>query len=562
MIVDIYGERLSAREQILGDRNTEQLRELIPSHDGKFSQMSVASLQSKFWLELAMQAGRVVFWQYRYYDDSIVYFANNEELSDFGIHYDSNKIAFTERIKTMDPEVVAILRDAQSKSFLNKEPFEVDYSIVEPTGHTKWISARAVPIDLDDITKASLIGISFDVTELKETTVALAQAREKAEQSSKAKSDFLTSFSHEVRTPLSAILGFTDLLLSDNEIPEDKRKSLEYILRSAKHLEGLVKDMLDIAKIEAGIYDLNFELSNVTELTREVVALFEPLAKQNLVDLQFLNLVERDVYSFCDPKRLRQVLLNLVSNAIKFNIEGGEVKCAISIKENRWLEIEVADTGIGISSDHFDRVFSQFDRLDVLTHRKEGYGLGLSISKHLCEIMAGSLEFTSELGVGSSFIVNLPEATDSPRGDTYDDLDDLAASGPEEAMINTRNIVYIEHNSEHVELLKAVCENLGISVCAAQTGRQGVDLVQNILPELVVMDISLPDMTGFEVMTILKTNLETANIPIIIVSGIASENKVRRMLALGAIAYLPKPLDLERLRHLINANSNSNTVRL
>ncbi|NNN21812.1 MAG: hypothetical protein HKL80_07425, partial [Acidimicrobiales bacterium] len=163
--------------------------------------MTLASLRSRFWLELAMQAGRVVFWQYRYYDDSIVYHANEEELSDFGINYDSMKIAFTERVKTMDPAVIAILREAQSNSFLNKEPFEVDYSIVEPVGNTKWISARAMPVDLDDITKASLIGVSFDVTELKKATLALAQAREKAEQSSKAKSDFLASFSHEVRTP-------------------------------------------------------------------------------------------------------------------------------------------------------------------------------------------------------------------------------------------------------------------------------------------------------------------------------------------------------------------------
>ncbi|NNN21799.1 MAG: response regulator, partial [Acidimicrobiales bacterium] len=169
--------------------------------------------------------------------------------------------------------------------------------------------------------------------------------------------------------------------------------------------------------------------------------------------------------------------------------------------------------------------------------------------------------FTSKLGVGTTFTVELPIATDSSRPDSYDSFDDLVVSDPNEALINTRNIVYIEHNNEHGELLKTVIGALGISVCVAKSGQLGVGLVQKILPELVIMDILLPDMTGFEVMTILKANLETANIPIVIVSGGASENKVRRMLALGAVAYLPKPLDLDRLKNIISANLNSNTVR-
>ncbi|NNN21797.1 MAG: hypothetical protein HKL80_07345, partial [Acidimicrobiales bacterium] len=163
--------------------------------------MALVPLKAKFWHKLAMQAGKVVFWQYRYYYDSILYYANEEDLVSFGIKVESEKVAFTERVKTLDPAFIATLREAQSKSFLEGEPFKVDYSIVEPEGNIRWISARAIPLDIDDIMKASLIGVSFDVTELKETTLALAQAREKAEQSSKAKSDFLASFSHEVRTP-------------------------------------------------------------------------------------------------------------------------------------------------------------------------------------------------------------------------------------------------------------------------------------------------------------------------------------------------------------------------
>ncbi|NNN20939.1 MAG: response regulator [Acidimicrobiales bacterium] len=162
--------------------------------------------------------------------------------------------------------------------------------------------------------------------------------------------------------------------------------------------------------------------------------------------------------------------------------------------------------------------------------------------------------------MGTTFTVELPIATDSSRPDSYDSFDDLAENDLGNASFNVRNIVYIEHNNEHVELIKTVVEALGIGFCTARNGRQGVELVQKILPELVILNILLPDMTGSEVMTILRANLETANIPIVIVSGGASENKIRRMLALGAVAYLPKPLDLDRLRYIVEANSN--TVRL
>ena len=377
------------------------------------------------------------------------------------------------------------------------------------------------------------------------------RAEEKADHANRAKSDFLSRMSHELRTPLNGILGFAQLLEMES-LPVDQEESVAQILKAGRHLLGLINEVLDISRIETGRLQLSLEPVPVGETLRGALDIVRPLAAQHGIALNAGAADERQ-HVLADRQRLQQVLLNLLSNAVKYNRTGGTV--AVSCEEilGERLRILVRDTGHGISPDKLDRLFTPFDRLGAEGTGVEGTGLGLALSKHLVDVMGGTLDVTSQVGVGSTFAVELPltaapvEALE-PRGGSPT----VDPAPPDARMV----VLYIEDNLSNLRLIEQVLgRRPRTTLLSAMQGRLGLDLAREHRPDLILLDLHLPDLPGQEVLRRLLDEPRTREIPVLILSADATPGHVERLLAAGARAYLTKPLDVRQLLALVDKHA-------
>jgi signal transduction histidine kinase/ActR/RegA family two-component response regulator len=379
------------------------------------------------------------------------------------------------------------------------------------------------------------------------------EARETAEKASRAKSEFLSRMSHELRTPLNAILGFGQLLELD-DLTERQRENVKYILKGGGHLLELINEVLELARIEAGQLALSPEPVALTETVNETIALIQPLARAQGISLNTeLGCLGAEVHVHADRQRLKQILLNLLSNAIKYNRPHGRVEVSAANVAPGRLRISVADTGIGIDPDHLARVFEPFDRLGAESGEVEGTGLGLALSKRLIEAMGGSIAFDSEPGAGSTFSLDLALADPPGLGENRphvvdEDLVDTPAG-------ERRLVLYIEDNLSNVTLVERILElQPGLELLPAMQGRLGLDLAREHRPALIMLDLHLPDMGGDEVLRRLRSEPETSEIPVVVLSADASKRQIQRLLDLGASDYLTKPLAVQRFREVVEAH--------
>ncbi len=377
------------------------------------------------------------------------------------------------------------------------------------------------------------------------------RAEEKADHANRAKSDFLSRMSHELRTPLNGILGFAQLLEMES-LPVDQEESVAQILKAGRHLLGLINEVLDISRIETGRLQLSLEPVPVGETLRGALDIVRPLAAQHGIALHAGAADERQ-HVLADRQRLQQVLLNLLANAVKYNRTGGTV--AVSCEEilGERLRILVRDTGHGISPDKLDRLFTPFDRLGAEGTGVEGTGLGLALSKHLVDVMGGTLDVTSQVGVGSTFAVELPltaapvEALE-PRGGSPT----VDPAPPDARMV----VLYIEDNLSNLRLIEQVLgRRPRTTLLSAMQGRLGLDLAREHRPDLILLDLHLPDLPGQEVLRRLLDEPRTREIPVLILSADATPGHVERLLAAGARAYLTKPLDVRQLLALVDKHA-------
>jgi len=379
------------------------------------------------------------------------------------------------------------------------------------------------------------------------------EARQLAETASRAKSEFLSRMSHELRTPLNAILGFGQLLELD-DLSDRQRGNVKYILKGGGHLLELINEVLELARIESGQLALSPEPVALADTVNETIALVQPLASAQGISLSAeLATVGADVHVHADRQRLKQILLNLLSNAIKYNRPGGRVDVSAATVAPARLRISVADTGIGIDPDHLARVFEPFDRLGAETGEIEGTGLGLALSKRLIEAMGGAISFESEPGVGTIFSLELGIADPPALGEIRPHaLADGSAYAPPGAR---RLILYIEDNLSNVTLVERILElEPGLELLPAMQARLGLDLAREHRPELIVLDLHLPDMGGEEVLRRLRSEPETSEIPVVVLSADASKRQIERLLEIGASDYLTKPLEVQRFREVVEAH--------
>ncbi len=377
------------------------------------------------------------------------------------------------------------------------------------------------------------------------------RARAEAERASNAKSDFLSRVSHELRTPLNAILGFGQLLELD-DLSEEQSQSVGHILLGGRHLLGLVNEVLDLASIESGKMELDFEDVEVGPLLRESMALVSPIARARGVRVHLdLSPAVEATCVLVERRRLKQVLLNLLDNAVKYNrATDGEVFIDARLDgENTApgsLRVSVRDTGAGMSAAGLERLFTPFERLGAAHGPIKGTGLGLAVSKQLVERMGGSLRVTSEEGRGSTFGVDLPLSTSL----TALPADHLHIGGSPKKQAETppdATLLYIEDNPSNLQVVKTLLshERSHWQFLSAVEGSTGLELARQIVPTLILLDLQLPGMQGEEVLKELRRDPVTAHLPVIVLSADATSHSRERLLANGANAYLTKPFDLE-----------------
>ena len=429
-----------------------------------------------------------------------------------------------------------------------------------PNGDIHWVIVRSRP---ERLLNGDLIrdGVVLDVTELKRAQEAMRAAKEEAEKANRAKSEFLSRMSHELRTPLNAILGFGQLLDLE-DLPPSQSSSVEQILKGGRHLLDLINEVLDIARIEAGSMEFRLEPVNVHDALAAAADFVKPLAKQHNVRIVQAADAKRPFLARADRGRLDQVLFNLLSNGVKYNAEGGRLRLVCRRPDARTVRILVADTGPGLSPDAIAQLFAPFQRLNAAERGIAGTGIGLTISRSLAEAMGGQINVVSRPGRGSIFFVDLPAAADEP-GSSDSAAENSAAAAPAVyagsaggfvAAPAIRTILHIDDQAANLSLVARLLEQRpNLRLLAAADARSGLALAREHCPDLILLDLHLPDLSGGEAVRRLHTEPRTRAIPVIVLSADATPAQIKRLRGLGVRDYLVKPFKVQALLGAIDA---------
>ena len=389
--------------------------------------------------------------------------------------------------------------------------------------------------------------IYSDITERKHYEETLTAARDQAEAMSRTKSSFLANMSHELRTPLNAVIGLTDMMISNAPRfgTEKAAEPLRRVHRAGEHLLDLINQVLDLSKIEAGKLDLNVETVKIPRLIDEVVGTARGLAEQSKNRL-IVECPPDIAPLLVDPLRLRQILLNLLSNACKFT-KDGEVSLhvtPVSVEGRNWVDFAVADTGIGMTPEQMNKLFEEFVQADQATARNYGgTGLGLAITRKLSRMMGGDVLVTSEIGKGSTFVARLPTAPAIPAATT-----NQPASALDEPLPSGDCVLVIDDDPTARELIANHLRGAGFAVVTAAGGREGLKRAEELHPIAITLDVLMPDTDGWTVLAALRGNPELSNIPVVMAT-ITDDD--RKGMTLGAAGFLTKPIDRDRLLALL-----------
>jgi signal transduction histidine kinase/ActR/RegA family two-component response regulator len=379
----------------------------------------------------------------------------------------------------------------------------------------------------------------------------LTAARDEALHATRAKNTFLSRTSHELRTPLNSVLGFTQLL-EMSDLSEEDHDSAGRILTAGRHLLALINELIDIARIESGDISLSLEPVSLVPLIEEVSQLMGPLAAERSIEI-ICRCAPPDLAAHADRQRCAQILVNLVSNAVKYNRRGGTITITGQEAGAGQASMVVTDTGPGLPAGDITRIFAPFERLEAGQAGIEGTGIGLPLARALTEAMGGQLTASSIPGAGSAFTVTLPRGPDT-TGVPPDDALPASLARRRTPPGSTLHILYIEDNPANVEVIARFLKNRpGTELHSVATGRDGIDYATGQVPGIILLDVHLPDMHGSDVLAELKADPITTDIPVVVLSAEASPGIIRRLITNGALAYLTKPINLADLGTLLDS---------
>jgi PAS domain S-box-containing protein len=378
---------------------------------------------------------------------------------------------------------------------------------------------------------------------LRQAAEALQHAKEEADEANMAKSQFLSRMSHELRTPLNAILGFGQIL-QNQKLTSLGEESVGYILKGGNHLLNLINEILDIARLESGSPNLSLEPVELSSAIPEVCAMVRPLADSRGITLVENTAEVKGRYILADLQRLKQVLINLLANAIKYNRQGGKAEVICSQSGNGHMSIAVRDTGIGIAPEDIPKLFTAFERLGATTSEIEGTGLGLVLSQRLVTAMNGTVEVESTLGEGTTLTLRFPDAIPLEE-QLAASSEEIESTSPTSEAVRNRVVLCIEDNPSNLRLIEVILHGRSdITLQSALTGLAGLAMARELHPDIILLDLNLPDIDGKDVLERLQESESTRHIPVIVVSADATPKRVDQLLALGAREYLTKPLNV------------------
>jgi PAS domain S-box-containing protein len=456
-----------------------------------------------------------------------------------------------------DPEEVAERARAMSRVFATtitpgfetlaykasrgiEDIYELTYICKDGSRFPALVSITALRDDYGEIIGYLLVGT--DNSARKQVEADLHLARATAETANLAKSEFLSSMSHELRTPLSAILGFAQLIESGSPTPTSSQKrSIEQILQAGWYLLKLINEILDLAQIESGRLSLSLEPSSLSEVMDECHAMVESQSRQRRVHLSFPKL-ELPLYVLADRTRVKQILINLLSNAIKYNIVGGSVRVECIQHSPQRIRICVMDTGAGLSEEQLSQLFQPFNRLGQETAGEQGTGIGLVVCKRLVESMGGSIGAESTVGQGSVFWIELGRTHENVAADLNDRVP--AQALPSGSVVaKSKTVLYVEDNPANLLLVEdLMARRPDIRLLSARDGQQGLEMTRRYRPDLILMDINLPGISGISVLRQLAMDPLTAHIPVVALSANAMSRDIEKGLKAGFHRYLTKPI--------------------
>ncbi|HEY8025440.1 MAG TPA: ATP-binding protein [Burkholderiaceae bacterium] len=437
----------------------------------------------------------------------------------------------------------------------------VELTYIRPDG-TRFPAIVSVTALRD--ASGGLIGFLFigtDNSVRKQAEIALGQkhlelesARAAAEKANLAKSAFLSNMSHELRTPLNAVLGFAQLMETATPLPSAAQKlSIEQILKGGWYLLRLINEILDLSLIESGKLVMTTETIELSETLRDCQLMIMPQAEARNITVHF----PADVTSFyvnADRTRIKQVMINLLSNAIKYNREDGSVTITCEVTSEHWLRISISDTGLGLSPELMEQLFQPFNRLGQEASNIEGSGVGLVVTKQLVELMGGIIGVHSQVATGSTFWFELPLSTETKT--IHRRKDATSSMEPSLSMANDaqRTLLYVEDNPANLALIEQlILRRNDLTLLIATNGRSGVELARERLPDLILMDINLPDISGLEALRMLQDTPETAHIPVIALSANAVPHDIESGLRAGFLRYLTKPIKINEFMDALDS---------
>jgi PAS domain S-box-containing protein len=495
--------------------------------------------------DLAMRGSNEGLWDWDQRTDRLLVSPRFKELS--GLATDADTIEPADWLANLHPEDVESYRRGLRAHLKGESEFlNVEFRLRRPDGKYRWVLARGIGVRDETAQIYRMAGSIGDITARKEAEMGLRLAKEQAEEASQAKSQFLASMSHELRTPLNAIIGYSEMLQEEAEDLGQERflPDLVKIKEAGKHLLSLINDVLDLSKIEAGKMDVFIEDFEVADLIAQVQSVIEPLMTKNANTL-VVECAPAAGAMRSDQTKLRQSLFNLLSNAAKFTERGRITLGVRRIVHDRAdaVEFKVSDTGIGMTAEQLGRLFQAFAQAEASTSRDYGgTGLGLAITRHFCRMLGGDVTVESTPGKSSTFAIRVPAIAPDARAEVAESAGRAAtASGGGTVLI-------VDDEKATHDLLERELAGAGYDLLHAAGGREGLKLAKQARPDVITLDIIMPDLDGWSVLKALKADPELCDIPVILVTIMRDRDLG---FALGAADYLTKPLDREMLMRVV-----------